>query len=93
MSIDYLTRPAEVVREVGRVLVGGGPFVVTFSNRCFPTKAVAAWHQLDDAGHVELVQGYFAEAGNFVGVEALDRSPPRKMFGRDPLFAVVGRRG
>ena len=92
VSIDYLTRPVEVVREVGRVLAKGGPFVVTFSNRCFPTKAVAAWHQLDDAGHVELVQSYFAEAGNFADVEGFDCSPPRKMFGRDPLFAVVGRR-
>ena len=93
VSIDYLTRPAEVVREVGRVLTAGGPFVVTFSNRCFPTKAVAAWHKLDDAGHLELVESYFAAAGNFVGVEGLDRSPPRRLLGRDPLYAVVGRRG
>ena len=92
VSIDYLTRPAEVVREVGRVLARGGPFVVTFSNRCFPTKAVAAWHQLDDAGHVELVEGYFAAAGNFGQTERFDRSPPRKLLGRDPLYAVVGRR-
>ena len=92
VSIDYLTRPIEVVREVGRVMTAGGPFVVTFSNRCFPTKAVAAWHQLDDAGHLELVESYFAAAGNFADVEGLDRSPPRRLLGRDPLLAVVGRR-
>ena len=92
VSIDYLTRPIEVVREVGRVLTAGGPFVVTFSNRCFPTKAVAAWHQTGDAGHVELVESYFAEASNLAEVEHFDRSPPRKLLGRDPLYAVVGRR-
>ena len=41
VSVDYLTDPLSVVREVGRVLKAGAPLVVTFSNRCFPTKAVA----------------------------------------------------
>ncbi|WP_119066780.1 class I SAM-dependent methyltransferase [Rubrobacter indicoceani] len=88
VSIDYLTRPVGVLREVSRVLKPGAPLVVTFSNRCFPTKAVAVWHTLDDAGHVRLVSDYLAAAG-FTGVESLDRSP-RRMFS-DPLYAVVGR--
>jgi SAM-dependent methyltransferase len=88
VSIDYLTRPVEVLREVGRVLKSGAPLVVSFSNRCFPTKAVEIWHRLDDAGHVRLVEGYLREAGNFKNVRGLDRSP-RRMFG-DPLYAVVG---
>jgi SAM-dependent methyltransferase len=88
VSIDYLTRPAEVLREVGRVLRAGSPLVITFSNRCFPTKAVAVWHQLDDRGHVRLVEGYLEEAGNFRDVRGLDRSP-RHLFS-DPLYAVVG---
>src|SRR5919199_934566 len=44
VSIDYLTNPVAVLREVGRVLRLGSPIIVTFSNRCFPTKAVAIWH-------------------------------------------------
>ena len=88
VSIDYLTRPVEVLREVGRVLKVGAPLVVTFSNRCFPTKAVEIWHRLDDAGHMQLVEDYFREAGNFEDVRGLDRSP-RRMFS-DPLYAVVG---
>ena len=76
------------MREVGRVLKAGTPVVITFSNRCFPTKAVAVWHQLDDQGHVRLVEGYLKEAGNFGNVRNLDRSP-RRMFS-DPLYAVVG---
>ena len=88
VSLDYLTRPVEVLREVGRVLKVGAPLVVTFSNRCFPTKAVEIWHRLDDAGHIRLVEGYLNEAGNFRDIHSLDRSP-RRLFS-DPLYAVVG---
>jgi SAM-dependent methyltransferase len=88
VSIDYLTRPVEVLREVGRVLRVGAPVVITFSNRCFPTKAIAVWHQLDDRGHVLLVERYLREAGNWRDVHGLDRSP-RRLF-TDPLYAVVG---
>ena len=87
VSIDYLTRPVEVLREVGRVLKIGGPLIVTFSNRCFPTKAVEIWHQLDDRGHMRLVEEYLRDAGNFANIRSLDRSP-RRVFG-DPLYAVV----
>jgi SAM-dependent methyltransferase len=88
VSIDYLTRPVEVLREVGRVLKVGAPVVITFSNRCFPAKAVAVWHQLDDRGHMHLVERYLREAGNFENIRGLDRSP-RRLFS-DPLYAVVG---
>jgi SAM-dependent methyltransferase len=89
VSIDYLTRPVEVLREVGRVLKVGAPLTVTFSNRCFPTKAVEIWHRLDDAGHMRLVEGYLQEAGTFRDIHCLDRNP-RRLFS-DPLYAVVGR--
>jgi ubiquinone/menaquinone biosynthesis C-methylase UbiE len=88
VSVDYLTRPVEVLREVGRVLKVGGPTILSFSNRCFPSKAVAVWHQLDDRGHMRLVERYLEEAGNFDNIQSLDRSP-RRMFS-DPLYAVIG---
>ena len=88
VSIDYLTDPIPVLREVGRVLKVGAPLVVTFSNRCFPTKAVAIWQRLNAGGHVRLVEGYLREAGNFENVRSLDRSP-RRVFS-DPLYAVIG---
>ena len=92
VSIDYLTRPVEVLRDLGRVLVPGGPVVISFSNRCFPSKAVAIWHTLDDAGHLELVRHFLEEAGTWTDIVPLDRSP--RVAGRrrgDPLYAVVGR--
>ena len=88
VSIDYLTRPVEVLREAGRVLKAGAPAIISFSNRCFPSKAVAIWHRLDDRGHMRLVESYLREAGNFGHVRSLDRSP-QHLFS-DPLYAVIG---
>ncbi len=87
VSVDYLTRPIEVFRECARVLRRGAPLVITFSNRCFPTKVIAAWRMLDDDGHQQLVARYFAEAGGFTDIEILDRSPGQD---GDPLYAVIG---
>jgi SAM-dependent methyltransferase len=90
VSIQYLTRPVAVLREVSRVLRAGAPVVITFSNRCFPTKAVAVWRMLDDVGHARLVERYLGAAGGWSSIELLDRSPRQP--GADPLFAVVARR-
>lgn len=89
VSIQYLTQAVAVLREVGRVLRAGAPLAVTFSNRCFPTKAVAIWQALDDAGHGRLVAHYLAEAGTWSDVRIMNRSPG--LPGADPLFTVVAR--
>ena len=90
VSIDYLTQPVEVLRELARVLRPEAPLVITFSNRCFPSKAIAAWHSLDDRGHLALVRQYLTTVGGWHAIELLDRSPlpPGRS---DPLFAVVTR--
>ncbi len=87
VSVQYLLRPADVFAEVRRVLRPGGQFVVSFSNRCFPTKATRLWLSTDDAQHLSLVQLYFEEAG-WGSAEAFNLSPrPNRS---DPLYAVVG---
>ncbi len=85
VSVDYLTDPVAVLRDLGRVLAPGAPVVITFSNRCFPTKAVAIWHGLSDRGRLELVGRYLQEAG-WERVQLLDRSPNRSS---DPLYTAV----
>ena len=91
VSIQYLTRPVTVLRDLGRVLRPEAPLVVTFSNRCFPTKAIAGWQATGDAGHASLVERYLQGAGNWAQIQALNRSPRPEREG-DPLFAVVARR-
>ena len=49
VSVQYLIHPLEVFAAVGRMLKSGAPFIVTFSNRMFPTKAVAIWAQCERA--------------------------------------------
>lgn len=87
-SVQYLARPLDVLREVGRVVKPGAPLVVTFSKCCAATRAIGCWRLFDDAGHLCLVARYFAEAGNWSDIRCLDLTPPG---GRDPLYAVVGR--
>lgn len=90
VSVQYLTQPVAIFAEVGRVLRPGAPFIVTFSNRCFPTKAVRVWTETNDQQHMQLVQSYFEDAACFEDIRVLDRSPRSRW--SDPLYAVVGQR-
>jgi hypothetical protein len=87
VGVQYLQRPVEVFREVRRVLAPGAPFVVSYSNRCFPTKAVAIWRSLDLRGHAALVRLYLERAG----FGALEGRLLRNGFESDPLVALIGR--
>jgi hypothetical protein len=90
VSVDYLVRPVEVFKAVHAVLRTGAPFVLTFSNRCFPTKAIRAWLYTDDATHLEIVGEYFRRAGGWRDVHSEVRREGAP--GRDPLYAVWGYR-
>lgn len=88
VSVDYLTRPIEVFTEVARVLRPGGALVVTFSNRCFPTKAIRAWLGATDQERCLIVASYFAAVERFGPVTIERRNPSAP---GDPLFAVWAR--
>jgi SAM-dependent methyltransferase len=89
VSAQYVIHPVEVFREVGRVVRTGGPFIVTFSNRMFPTKAVAIWQAADERQRVMIVNRYFAESGAFERISTIDRSRRDDSPG-DPIWAVIG---
>lgn len=86
VSVDYLTRPVEVFRDVARVVRPGGLFVCTFSNRLFPTKAIRGWLVSDDMTHQAIVANYFARAGGYEPALAETRTPPAHP--GDPLYGV-----
>jgi SAM-dependent methyltransferase len=100
VSVDYLTQPLEVFREVSRVLKPDGLFVVVFSNRMFPPKAVNVWKRSSEKQRVELVRRFFSLSGRFAIQGYFESSEkPRPKEDRyfelgipsDPIYAVWGK--
>ena len=87
VSVQYLTHPISVFQEVHRILKPGGVFIVTFSNRMFPTKAVRIWRIARDRDRIDLVAAYL-DAADFADIQGgltnPETSPPD-----DPLFLVT----
>lgn len=89
VSIDYLIEPIKVLKECHRVLKPGGKVIISQSNRCFPSKAIAMWLSMNDRQHLELINGYFQYAGGFEPRKAYDISATLPDNGyRDPMFIV-----
>ena len=91
VSIQYLTRPVEVFADVFRILKAGAVFHVIYSNRMFPTKAVAIWRALDDRRRGDLVRAYFGASAGWEDVSWKNVSLPAQVYS-DPVYAVSGRR-
>jgi len=95
LSIDYLTRPLEVLQDVGRILKKGGKVHILFSNRLFITKAVGLWTGADDIDHVYYVGCYlhFCQPNLFGNIHSKDLSTrQRRMIIGDPLYVVIGEK-
>lgn len=90
VSVDYLVQPVEVFTDLARVVRPGGRFVTTFSNRCFPSKAIRGWLSATDEQHCEIVSAYFRRAEGWGPVVAQRRTPEGHP--GDPLFAVWASR-
>jgi len=65
VSVDYMIKPFEIFDEVGRILKPGGLFLVIFSNRMFPQKAIKIWKDSSEDERVLLVEDLFRLAGSF----------------------------
>ena len=91
VSIQYMTRPVEVFSEVHRILKDGMIFHVIYSNRMFPTKAVAVWQSLDDLRRGQLVGSYFTHSGGWEDIALYDISPNTASYS-DPVYAVSARK-
>jgi FKBP-type peptidyl-prolyl cis-trans isomerase 2 len=100
-SVEYLIDPLAVFNEVKRTLRPGGYFIITFSNRWFPTKAIRSWRELHEFERLGLVLECFLRAGGFRDLQTYsirglprphdDKYFPDLMFS-DPVYAVWGRK-
>lgn len=90
VSVDYLVQPVEVLAEVARVLRPGGVSVCTFSNRCFPTKAVRGWLAVAEHERPGIVAAYHRAAGGYD--EPVVEQRLAATWRHDPLWAVWARR-
>lgn len=90
VSIQYLTDPVSVLRDVARVLSPGGMLHITFSNRLFPEKAVAVWRSTDSQGHANLISLYLKLTEVFDAAEFLDLSSAKGSM--DPIYVVRAKR-
>lgn len=90
LSVQYMTRPVEVFRDINRVLSQRAPCIVSYSNRMFPTKAVAIWMALGDVDRARLIAMYLNLAGGYDEPDFEDLSPAPNQ--SDPLYVVSARR-
>jgi hypothetical protein len=101
VSVEYLTNPFKVFREVGRVLKPGGLVLITFSDRMFPEKAVAVWRESCERERVMIVEDILAAAQVFTptrlwvckGLPRPADDPHADLSSTsDPIYAVVAER-
>jgi methyltransferase family protein len=100
VSVEYLIHPEDVFASVANVLRPGGAFVLTFSNRWFPPKAIRLWPGLHEFERMGLVLEYFNRSGRFGDFHTFSsRGWPRpegdkyyrEFLTSDPVYAVWGR--
>jgi len=101
VSVEYLINPLAVFEEVSRVLRTDGYFIVTFSNRWFPTKSIKIWKELHEFERMGLVLEYFMRSGSFknfqtYSIRGLPRPHDDKYYPdirySDPIYAVWGQK-
>jgi SAM-dependent methyltransferase len=84
VSIQYLTRPVEVLQSVLGSLKPGGAIAIAMSHRLFPTKAIAAFQGMERDDKMKLV-GYCLQQAGFGDITFHDRSP----LGADPMWIMT----
>lgn len=99
VSVQYLQYPEAIFTEIHRILKPGGIVIVSFSNRMFYQKAIAAWRDGTDMSRIELVKHYFRSVSGFSEPEAIARTSTMPSFlqmlgmmGADPFYAVISQR-
>ncbi|MEL7407005.1 MAG: methyltransferase domain-containing protein [Cyanobacteria bacterium J06558_2] len=96
VSVQYLQYPEAILSEIYRVLKPNGIVIISFSNRMFYNKAIAAWRDGTDTDRVNLVKKYFQSVDGFSQPEVVVHQSPLAgvlqmmgLAGGDPFYAVM----
>lgn len=99
VSVQYLQQPEVVFAEIYRILKPGGIAIISFSNRMFYQKAIAAWRDASESRRVDLVKQYFQSVPGFSTPEVIAQPPSMPtllqmlgMPGGDPFYVVMAER-
>ncbi len=99
VSIQYLQYPEAVLSEIYRILKPNGLVIISFSNRMFYQKAIAAWRDGTDTERVNLVRKYFQSVDGFDRPEIVVHQSPLPALlqmmgiaGGDPFYAAIARK-
>jgi SAM-dependent methyltransferase len=101
LSVEYLTDPEAIFNEVARVLAPEGVFVVSFSNRWFPPKAIQIWPCLHEFERMGMVLDHFQRSEKYEGLgtyslrglpRPLNDKYARSQWYSDPIYTVWGRK-
>ncbi|OCR02176.1 methyltransferase type 11 [Oscillatoriales cyanobacterium USR001] len=104
VSVQYLQYPDRIFAEIRRILKPRGVAIISFSNRMFYQKAIAAWRDGSESDRVELVKRYFdsVEGPNIPGFSQpeiiINQSNVPSflqmlgMGGGDPFYAAIAYR-
>ena len=97
VSIQYLIQPTLVFQQINRILKHNGLLVIFYSNRMFPTKTVAVWHQTNQDQKQDLIDKYFQvaenELGRFMPAQFLDITPSTQVDTyTDPVYVAMAKK-
>lgn len=86
VSIDYLTKPVDVLSSIRKHTNEGGKVHLAISNRCFPTKAVGRWLKISEDERLNMVGDYLWHSG-WRDIEVVTVVEPGSWM-NDPLWVV-----
>ena len=100
LSIEYLTQPKEIFKDIARILKPGAHLIITFSDRWLAQKVTRIWEMLYAFERMGLVTDFFKSTGRFenLSTESVQGyyrpyNDPlyREKRESDPIFAVWGQ--
>ena len=98
LSIECLSDPLKIIKEVARVVNSGGKFIITFSNSVSP-QSINLWGQLHPFERIQLVLEYFRKTEIFEDLNTYSKrgmlrtAKEKESDGKplsDPIYAVWG---